>query len=156
MHELLRLAGYFAAHQIRNLRNLSDGEILFPMHGYEDADGHQGMICFVGEFDRDVLATNEQGAQRGVLLVDGYVTLEAGKFDALIVEAVEYGPDQASLTIAVPYHPPASPGGFAVHRPRFFKLSGVDRAGLSEAFFAGVDTHPEAAEVWNAHRDDSV
>jgi hypothetical protein len=156
MHELVRLAGHFAAHQIRNLRNLSAGEVLFPMLGYEHADGRGGMISFVGEIGRDVLAANEQGAQRAVFLVDGYVTLDAGRFDALIVEAVEYGPDEASLTIAVPYRPPASPGGFAVHRPKFFELIGVDRAGLREAFRAGVETHHEAAAVWNAHLDESV
>ncbi|MFB9180131.1 hypothetical protein ACFFX1_18480 [Dactylosporangium sucinum] len=156
MHELGRLAGYFAAHQIRNIRNLSDGETLFPMLGYEHADHGRGATCFVGEIGRDVLTANEHGAQRAVFVVDGYVTLDAGKFDALIIEAVEYGPGEASLTIAVPYRPPASPGGFAVHRPKFFQLTGVDRAGLGEAFLAGVDSHHQAAAVWHTHLDDSV
>ncbi|UWZ38613.1 hypothetical protein Drose_10455 [Dactylosporangium roseum] len=156
MYELVRLAGYFAAHQVRNIRNLSDGETLFPMLGYEHADHGRGMTCFVGEVGREVLAANEQGARRAVFVVDGYITLDAGKFDALVIEAVEYGPGGASLTIAVPYRPPASPGGFAVHRPKFFELVGVDRAGLREAFLAGVDTHDQAAAVWHTHLDDSI
>ncbi|MET7403399.1 hypothetical protein ABZS66_58985 [Dactylosporangium sp. NPDC005572] len=156
MHELVRLAGFFAAHQARNVLNLSDGEVLFPMHGYEHDDHGRGMTCFVGEIGRDVLADNEHGAQRAVLVVDGYLNLDAGRFDALIIEAVEYGPDEASMTIAVPYRLPASPGGFAVHRPKFIKLTGVDRAGLGEAFGAGVDSHHEAAAVWHAHFDDSI
>ncbi|MEU7875559.1 hypothetical protein [Dactylosporangium sp. NPDC049140] len=156
MHELVRLAGYFAAHQVRNLRNLDDGEVLFPMLGYEHAERGRGMTVFVGNPGRDAFAANEQGAQRAVLLADGYVDLDAGKFDALIVEGVEYGDDAAALTVAVPYRPVASLAGFVVHRPKFFKLDGIERAGLGAAFRAGVDSHPEAAAVWDAHLDESI
>lgn len=105
------------------------------------------------------MEANAIGALRAVLVVDGYVHLEVGRIDALIVEAVEYGPQRRSVTVAVPYRPQSSPAGFAVHRPKFLQLSGLDRQeapALGEAFFAGVDSHERAAPVWNAHLDESV
>ena len=79
--------------------------------------------------------------------------------DALIVDAVGYGSERQTMRVAVPYRPLASALGFAVHRPVFFEVvgaDGVDHDALTDAFFAGVDSHEEAAEVWNAHLDTSV
>jgi hypothetical protein len=161
--EFAQLAGFFAAHGIWSV---SDGATLIPMLGFERGNGERGMSRFVlddlgaaAQAGREALAANPEGVARAALVVDGYVHLEAGKVDALIVEAVEYGPQHLSLTIAVPYRPPARPGGFAVHRPKFLSMTGVDRqqaGGLAEAFFAGVDGHEQAATVWNAHLDDSL
>jgi hypothetical protein len=106
------------------------------MLGYEHANGERGITRFAvddlghaAQVGRDVLAAHEQRTQRGVLVVDGYVHLNVGKVDALIVEAVEYGPTKRSLTMDRPQ--PA-------------------------AFFAGVDAHEPAAAVWNAHLDESL
>jgi hypothetical protein len=136
------------------------------MLGYEHANGERGMTRFAvddlghaAEVGRAALAANEHGAQRAVLVVDGYVHLDVGKVDALIVEAREYGPAGRSLTMAVPYRPQPSPGGFAVHKPKLLEITGVERqqaAGVAEAFFTGVDAHEQAAAVWNAHLDESV
>jgi hypothetical protein len=161
MSDLGRLAGFFAAHGVWSV---SDGATLIPLLGYEQASGERGMSRFAtndlgaaAQAGRDALEANANAAVRAVLVVDGYVHLEVGRIDALIVEAVEYGPQRRSVTVAVPYRPLASPGGFAVHRPKF--LSGVDRqeaSALGEAFFAGVDSHERAAPVWSAHLDESV
>ncbi|MFI5911393.1 hypothetical protein [Dactylosporangium sp. NPDC051541] len=68
------------------------------------------MSVFVGSTGRDAFDANEAGARRAVLVADGYVDLDAGKFDALIVEGVEYGAAGVALTVAVPYRPAAGSG----------------------------------------------
>jgi hypothetical protein len=160
MRETAGLAGFFAAHGIWSV---SDGETLTPLLGYEQADGSRGMDRFV--FDdiadavragQDALAANLRGSVRAVLVIDGYVQLDADRTDALIVEAVEYGPAGQSMKMAVPYRPGSAPGGFAVFRPKFIDVVGVsepDYAALGEAFLAGVGSHESAALVWNAHLD---
>lgn len=163
MYEFAQLAGFFAAHGVWSV---SDGATLIPMLGYEHANGERGMTRFAdgdlgnaAQRGREALEANQHRAERAVLVVDGYVHLDAGKVDALIVEAVEYGPARRSLTMAVPYRPVPSPEGFAVYRPKFLGITGMDRqeaAGLGEAFFAGVDAHEPAATVWNAHLDESM
>jgi len=161
--EIAQLAGFFAAHGVWSV---SDGATLIPLLGYEQATGERGMSRFAlpdlgaaATAGREALTTNAAGARRAALVVDGYVHVDAGRVDALIVEAIEYGPQQVSLTIAVPYRPSSSPNGFAVHRPKFLSMSGVERqeaAGLGDAFFVGVDSHEAAAAVWNAHLDGSL
>jgi hypothetical protein len=42
----------------------------------------------------------------------------------------------------------------AVYRPKFLKVPGryeSDQSELAAAFFAGVDSHEQAAAVWGAH-----
>jgi hypothetical protein len=163
MLETAQLAGFFAAHGIWGV---SDGETLIPLLGYEDAQGNRGMDRFVvndladgARAGQDALRVNQHGSARAVLVVDGYVHLDQGRTDALIVDAVEYGPARRSFKMAVPYRPQPSPHGFAVHRPKFIEVAGVDEAdygALADAFFAGVDSHEPAAAVWNAHLDPSV
>ncbi|WP_205718180.1 hypothetical protein, partial [Actinomadura soli] len=100
------------------------------------------------------------GWVRAVLVVDAYLHLEVGRVDALIVDAVEYVPGRRSLKMAIPYRPQMSPEGFAVYRPKFVDVVGVDEpdyAALADAFFDGVDSHEQAAAAWNAHLiDESV
>ncbi|MDG4826321.1 hypothetical protein O7635_31105 [Asanoa sp. WMMD1127] len=161
MQQTAHLAGFFAAHGIWNV---SDGGALIPMLGHEAADGQRGMMRFAGgdiadgaRAGREVLESNPDGAARAVLVVDAYLHLPAGRVDALMVDAVEYGPRPVSLKIAVPYRPQSS--GFAVHRPKVLQVVGVpegDHPALFEAFFAGVDAHEPAAAVWNAYLDESV
>lgn len=163
MQEIARLAGFFAAHGIWGV---SDGATLIPLLGYEQASGDIGMDRFA--FDdvgagaqacQEALQTNQHDAIRAVLVVDGYLHLPGGRTDALIVEAVEYEPARRSFKMGVPYRPQPSPDGFAVHRPKFIEVVGVDRPdypALSDAFFAGVDSHEQAAPVWNEHLDPSI
>jgi hypothetical protein len=161
MFDTARLAGFFTAHGIWSV---SGGETLIPILGYEHGDGEYGMDRFVlddvgdgARAGQESLRLNKHDASRAVLVVDGYVHLDTGKTDSLIVDAVNY--DGGSLKIAVPYRPQPSSLGFAVHRPKFLEIGGVDRRdyeALGEAFFEGVDSHEAAAQVWNAHYDPSL
>jgi len=160
MRETARLAGFFAAHGIWSV---ADGGTLTPLMGYEQADGSRGLDRFAADdtaeavrAGQDALRANQRGSVRAVLVTDAYIQLDVGRTDALIVEGVEYGPARQSMTMAIPYRPQSSPHGFAVYRPKFVEVIGVnepDYGAFADAFFVGVDSHEQAAAVWNAHLD---
>jgi hypothetical protein len=160
MREIAQLAGFFAAHGIWSV---SGGETLTPLLGYEQAAGGRGMDRFAADdiaeavrAGRDALRAGRHGSVRAVLVTDAYIQLGTGRSDALIAEAVEYGAARQSMTMAVPYRPRSSPRGLAVYRPKLIEVTGVnepDYSTLADAFFAGVDSHEQAAAVWNAHLD---
>ncbi|GAA2097270.1 hypothetical protein [Actinomadura alba] len=158
MYEIAKMAGFYAAHGVWSV---SDGETLIPMLGYAHVDGGQGMdrLAFddVGDAARagqEALEAGRDGWVRAALVVDAYLHLDAGRIDALIVDAVEYLPAPRSMKMAIPYRPQPSTQGFAVYRPKFIEVTGVDEpdyAALADSFFSGVDSHEPAAAVWNAH-----
>lgn len=163
MKETANLAGFFAAHGIWSV---SDSGPLMPMLAFESADGERAMHRLVADdiadgvrMGKEALRDNTNNAVRAVLVYDAFLNLDTGRVDALVVEAVSYGPQAGTLTLAVPYRPSDSPAGFAVHRPKFVEVTGVpetEQDALADAFFDGVDSHEEAAAVWNAHLDDSI
>ncbi|MEU8803898.1 hypothetical protein [Spirillospora sp. NPDC048819] len=158
MYEIARMAGFYGAHGVWSV---SGGETLVPMLGYGHPDGSQGMerlvsddIAVGAKAGQDALETGRPDWVRAVLIIDAYLHLEAGKTDALIVDAVEYLPTRRSLKMAIPYRPQPTAQGFAVYRPKFLEVTGIDEpdiAALADSFFSGVDSHEQAAAVWNAH-----
>lgn len=162
MIETAAMAGFFAAHGVWSV---SEGETLIPLVGYEQPDGGRGMDRYVvddvGQSVRaaqEALDANEHGATRAVLVADAYLDMDWGRTDALIVRAVEHGLTPGSMELAVPYSPPTDTAPFTVYRLQIIEVTGFadqDYDTLAEAFFAGVDSHEEAAEVWNAHLDQS-
>lgn len=162
MHETALLAGFFAAHGIWSV---SDGETLTPLLGFELPSGERGMDRFVSDdiasgahAGQEALHKNPRGAARAVLVADAYLNLDTGRTDALIVEAHDYSAGHL-LRMAVPYRPKSSEQGFAVHRPKFMEVVGAEQGefeALGDAFFAGVEAHEEAAEVWREHLDPSL
>jgi hypothetical protein len=153
------LAGFLTAHGIWCV---SDGETLVPMAAFEK-NGKRKMIRFVAEQGaaqaRTAVDDNAHAGDRAVSVVDGYYTDQGIKHDALIIHAVDYFPRMRTLDIVVPYRP-KSEKPFAVHKPKFVDYTGFDfqsqLVSLAEAFFRGVDSHEEAAKLWNAHLDQSV
>ncbi|MGW4215235.1 hypothetical protein ACWEIJ_45190 [Lentzea sp. NPDC004789] len=162
MIETARLAGFFAAHGVWCV---SEGETLIPLLGYEHTDGEYGMnrlmyddLAEGARAGQDALADGDPGWVGAVLVADGYVHLDRGRTDALIVEAVQYGPHRQSLQVAVPYRPAQDPRGFAVHKPKFMgvECDDPDLGPVAEAFFTGAASHTEANAVWDAHLDESI
>jgi hypothetical protein len=162
MIETARLAGFFTAHGIWCV---SEGETLVPLIGYLHADGEYGMDRLMyddyaegARAGQDALADGDPSWIGAVLVVDGYIHLAQGKTDALIVEAVQYGPYRQSMQLAVPYRTADDPRGFAVHKPKFMNADCDDPEfdAMAEAFFVGTTSHTEANEVWEAHLDESV
>lgn len=159
MIETARLAGFFAAHGVWCV---SEGETLIPLLGYLHTDGEYGMdrlmfddLAEGARAGQDALADGDPSWVGAVLVADGYVDLDHGKTDALLVEAVEYGPYRQTLRLAVPYRVADDPRGFAVHRPKFMNVES-DLDVLAEAFFSGAASHTEASAVWDAHLDESI
>ena len=155
------LAGFFAAHAIWCV---SDAETLAPIVAYEFSDGSRQMERIETEQLQDAvhhakewLTNNPEFASRAVLVYDGFVTLADGKTDALIVDALDYGPPRVGFTMAVPYRHAQSPAGFAVYRPKFLGFDGSEPSweAIGEAFFRGVERHEKGAAVWNASLDQS-
>ncbi|HEX8864909.1 MAG TPA: hypothetical protein VF821_04575 [Lentzea sp.] len=157
MIETARLAGFFAAHGVWCV---SEGETLVPLLGYQHTDGEYGMDRLMyddyaegARAGQDAVADGDPSWVGAVLVADGYIDLEHGKTDALLIEAVEYGPYRQSLRVAIPYRP--AEHGFAVHKPKFLEWEG-DLTPLGEAFFVGATSHTEANAVWEAHLDESI
>ena len=162
MQPTLELAGFFAAHGIWCV---SDSGPLIPMLGQQQADGSKQMFRFAHdrlelgvEQGREALSENLDGAERAVLVYDGYIQLEAGKTDALFLEVESFAEPRQSFAIAVPYRNCDHADGFAVYRPKFLSIAGVapDGAALAAAFFQGVESHEQGAAVWAEHLDESV
>ena len=107
VRETARSAGFFAAHGIWSV---FDGATLTPVLGYAQADGSRGIAEAVLT-GQDALEANRRGSARAVLVTDAYVQLDTGRTNALIVEAVEYGPARQSMKMAVPLPPGICPGG---------------------------------------------
>ncbi|GAA4630411.1 hypothetical protein GCM10023196_055670 [Actinoallomurus vinaceus] len=87
----------------------------------------------------EFVAARQQALMRTAYLLTG---------DGDLAEDLRRGPDP----MAIPYRP--QPQGFAVYRPKFLEVPGryeSDQSGLAESFFAGVDSHEQAAAVWDAH-----
>ena len=94
-----------------------------------------------------------------MLAYDGHITLPSGKTDAIFLEIRNYGKDNQTLFMAIPYRHASFADGFAVHRPKFLGFDWTEEAdceGLAKDFFKGVDSHGEASKVWEAHREDSI
>ena len=160
MIETARLAGFFAAHGVWCV---SEGEVLVPMLAYEHPDGERGMDRLMyddyaegARAGQAALADGDPSWVSAVLVADGYFTLDHGKVDALLIEAVEYGPYRQTLSVALPYRPAQDPNGFAVHRPKFVGVDDAQLDTIAEAFFQGAAQHGEAAEVWDRHLDESI
>jgi hypothetical protein len=162
MESTAELAGFFAAHAVWSV---SDGSTLVPILAFEKPDGSRMMHRLVSDElqesvarGREWLEKNPEASSRAVLIYDGFVTLETGKTDALLVEAHLFGPEEQSFVMAIPYRHAESPAGFAVHRPKFLSFEGVepDPAALGTAFFRGVGQHVKASKVWSEHLDESL
>jgi hypothetical protein len=162
MEQTAELAGLFTAHAVWCV---SDGSTLIPMVAFHKADGTREMHRMVTDQLEDGVARgrqwimeNREAPYGAVLIYDGFVTLDVGKIDALLVEAEWGGVQAQTFVMAVPYRHATNPAGFAVHRPKFISFVGFDPdlAELGEAFFRGVDQHEKGAEVWAAHLDQSI
>ncbi len=156
------MAGFFAAHAVWCVM---DGETLTPILAYEGADGKRHMhrveaqsMEVAVQAGRAWLDRNDTEASRALIVYDGYITLESGRTDALVVDVRSYVNDPAHLIVAIPYRHASKPGGFAVHRPKILLAEGpgLDVSTFTQAFYAGVASHDEAAPVWEKHLDRSV
>ena len=106
---------------------------------------------------RQWLEMNLDQADEAVVLFDGYITIPAGRKDAVILELRAYGPHVRHMRMAVPYRPHQDPEGFAIYRPKFVVATpdGHDTEAMSQAFFRGVAAHEFGRQIWEACADAS-
>ena len=170
MLKTLELAGFFTAHAVLCI---CGGDPYQPSTITELADGSREINVFNdidgARWGRRFFADNPNGADRAVLVMDGYVTLEGWRTDALIVEARLYRGATEEWKLTLPYAPVKKPKGlaklfgskpntFKVYRPKFMfgtESTPDEQRALGEAFFRGVDSHKEGSAVWNKHLDQS-
>jgi hypothetical protein len=160
--EAAELAGFFAAHAVWCI---CEGETLIPILASKSSDGTQEFLRIEDEKLEDAvgrgkvwLEENPESVTCRVLIYDGFITIASGKMDALILEVRDLSKRHGGLQIAVPYRHAKGPTGFAVHRPKFFKVNppNQDIAALAEAFFKGVDQHEKGSATWSTHIDESL
>ncbi|MFT7620606.1 MAG: hypothetical protein ACI97A_004263 [Planctomycetota bacterium] len=161
MKDTAHFAGFCAAHGILGL---SQGTPIVPFVFALPPDGQPKTISLKGDLleervdaGRKILENPRAGIDLAVLIFDSTVNLEAGEQDAIIVEARHFGENPTSLTMAIPYVQPKEGAAFLVNRPEFIGFDGCDEDDLPrlfEPFFHGVETHPEGAAVWNAHKSE--
>lgn len=155
----VQLAGFYAAHAVWCI---SSGETLVPLIGHQSTDGAGSMTRLAHDRLDEAVASGKKmldenvcNAEFAVLIYDGYVTLPAGKTDALIVSLRRYGPTTGTLEIVIPYSPASEGAVFQVHRPKVVAADGSLEPGeeFSTLFFAGVDRHGPGARAWTSALD---
>jgi hypothetical protein len=161
VNQTAQLAGFLAAHAILEV---AKGKTLGPLIIFEKGDGTSHIIR-IHETDpqkaasqgEKMLQANAAGAVRGVMAFDAYLNLPQGRSDAIFLQAWQYVPQAQHILIAVPYRHVKKPGGFAVHRPKWFAFEGerLPEAELVSAFFDGVYKHETGGRLWQEHFDDS-
>lgn len=161
MQEIFKMAGDVAAHSIWSV---SSGDTLTPILGSMDKESRTRYqrIAFddaeeAHQYGQNSLNKNENDAKGAVFSVDGYITLDSGKTDAVILDVRVYGATESNATIAIPYRHAKSTGGFAVHRPKLVKIEKISQGSLDElmsAFFDGIDGHEFGSKLWHQHSTD--
>ena len=157
----IELAGFAAAQAVCCL---FDRQVLLPLaFSRRTSDPPTLTILAAGTPEaiaagaRRWLNDNVDRADAAVVVVDGYVTIAAGRKDALILDLRSYRAPVCQMRMAVPYRPHHDPAGFAIHRPKFIVAApeGHDMSALTQAFFRGVFSHTTGARIWNACADQS-
>jgi hypothetical protein len=155
MENILKMAGEYASHAVWSV---STGEILIPIVGFLSlGNSHKmerlamGSVEAMAVGDRKIseLDSDKLGA---VFIKDAMVTLDSGKTDALVID-IRFAEDtNKKMEYILPYRNANHSDGFAVHRLKLSKLEGIsqdDIKKLTEAFFDGLESHPQGGKIWN-------
>lgn len=163
MIEAHKLAGFIAAHGIWSV---SDGSTLIPIFAYTNENNERVLNRLVAdkleesvELGKERLNENKEDANDAVFVFDGRIPIGDQKYDALIVEIRAHFSPASKATLAIPYSPANAHHAFKVHKPKYLQWQDCDDFDLDvcvNSFFDGVDSHEEAARVWNEHIDQSI
>lgn len=157
----MELAGFFMSHAVWRV---STGDTLIPQIGFEDREGWHRLRLLDERLEDGVergehwVESNPERIARAALVFDGRYTTAARRTDALVAKVIQYGEERWYLQIILPYRHARSPAGFAVHRPKF-RDDGENKHckdWLMECFFRGSDLHPQGADVWHFHLDETL
>ncbi|MCE2595936.1 hypothetical protein K6Y31_14070 [Motilimonas cestriensis] len=162
MKDVITMAGNFTSHSIWNV---SEGETLIPILGYLDHEGKTPMkrlamgsadAIAMGERSLSELSNEYKGA---TFIKDGYVTLDSGRTDSLIVDVKFTEDPKKSVQFLLPYRNANHELGFAIHRLKVSGLEGFapeDVEWISTAFFAGLESHEQGGKIWAEQYEDQA
>ena len=108
------------------------------------------------EHGRKRLEEDPFSTDDGVLAYDGRITVEGGKLDAVVLELRSYGfpwPGRRSGSVHARQLRPVS--GPQAKLVEWNECDDFDMDAAFEAFFRGVNSHEQGAQVWNAALDES-
>ncbi len=155
MENTLKMAGEMASHAIWSV---SSGETLMPIFGYLKSDNSHTMQRLVMdpeqamELGEQKMSNLDEDVLGAAFIKDGFVTLDNGKTDALIVDVRFAGDAEKQMQFIIPYRNARHPKGFAVHRLQLTRLDGIPSDGsdsLVDAFFDGIESHPQGGKIWD-------
>jgi hypothetical protein len=154
------LAGCALAHAVWCMSEEDEGPFS-PTIAHEGADGRHFLMFDDADYDQAIgrgqawLDGNPRGADRAVLVCDGYTDRNGQLIDALIAQVVDYV-GQQSFIVTVPYRPVTAEAGFAVFGALFMLGDDeLDQTPLLAAFGRGMATHEDAAAAWINHFDNT-
>lgn len=163
MKEVFHLVGETAAHSIGSV---ADGETLIPVLTTMDESGKAQYTRLAMDDSADAmrygyerLDRQEDGKIGAVFVADGFVTLDSGKTEALVLEVRVYNGAVAKCQMVIPYRSAHSNKGFAIHRPQVTELENIEQEKfqpLMEAFFEGLEAHAQGGEIWNQYYIDHI
>lgn len=162
MNELARLCGFIASHAVWNVSEAP----LVPLLAYERDDGNNGITRFSANGLQEAIAhanawlnKNPESAVRAAAAIDGFFKTASGQeMHALRIEAFQYQPAMATMSVAIPFQPPIAGNKLVVHKLNFIQpgTSEADLDELAKHFFDGVEQHPQGAKLWVDHFDASA
>ncbi len=162
MKNVLTMAGNFALHAASSV---SGGETLIPIVGLLKSDNSQQMQRLVmGSVEATAIGENritELGDEYkgGAFIKDGIVTLDTGKTDCLIIDVKFTEDTSKKVQFLIPYRNANHEKGFAIHRLKISEADGFspeDYDWITNAFFDGLESHPESEKILNGQYEDQA
>ena len=163
MREVFQLVGETAA---QSIQSVSGGDELIPLLTTVDKYGNANYMRLAMDdsadavrFGKDKLDRNDDDKLGAVFVADGFVTIDDGKTEALVVDVRIYTDQVAKCQMVIPYTPAKSVKGFAIHRPQVLSMENIEQAKfqpLLDAFFLGIEEHEEGRKIWQEYYTDQV
>ena len=158
MKEVFEVVGETVA---QSIWNLSAGGTPIPLLSTVDEDGHANYMQLAMDnsddairYGREKLDRHEEGKIGAVFVADGYISLDDGTTDALVLEVRVYRDVVIKCQMVIPYRSANSVNGFAIHKPQVTALENIDEIKLQpllEAFFVGVEAHDKGGKIWHEY-----
>lgn len=161
MKNVLRMAGNLTSHA---LWGVSEADGLTTIVGYLRKDGSSKMVRLALDADEAIregqnrinnLGAEDTGAS---LISDGYVTLDSGKTDTLVVD-IRFSDDaNKNIQYLIPYRCASDEKGFGIYSLKVTKFDGISREYVNEfthEFIDGIESHEQGGRVWKDFKIDA-
>jgi hypothetical protein len=161
MRQAMKSAGRTAAHAVWSI---SDGEVLVPIYQHDAADPSKSCMHRIATEDGaqrglEWIEKNEHGSVSATFIFDGFAPIEGVRTDSLIIQVRRFQQPAWRIQLCIPYRTVDSPTGFATLTPQLLSCDGFDKealAGALDAFFEGVESHPQGSAIMNGRRPDET